>query len=40
VAADPSLEIVRFEAANLKPADAQLAFRAAWLGAETAPAAK
>ena len=40
VAADPSLEIVRYETANLKPSKAQLAFREAWLGADTAPAAK
>lgn len=39
IAADPSLEIVRYEAANLKPSKAQLAFREAWLGADTAPAA-
>ena len=39
VAADPSLEIVRYETANLKPSKAQLAFREAWLGADTAPAA-
>lgn len=35
VAADPTLEVVRFEKADLKPTDAQLAFRKAWLGAET-----
>ncbi|WP_454718240.1 M61 family metallopeptidase [Caulobacter segnis] len=34
VAADPTLEVVRFERADLKPTDAQLAFRKAWLGAE------
>jgi predicted metalloprotease with PDZ domain len=40
VAADPTLEIVRYEAANLKPSKAQLAFRERWLGADTAlPAA-
>jgi predicted metalloprotease with PDZ domain len=38
VAADPTLEIVRFEKADLKPTDAQLAFRKAWLGAESEPA--
>lgn len=36
VAADPKLEIVRFEKADLKPTKAQLAFRDRWLGAETA----
>lgn len=36
VAADPTLEVVRFEKADLKPTKAQLAFRTAWLGAETA----
>ncbi|MEW5687320.1 MAG: M61 family peptidase [Pseudomonadota bacterium] len=36
VAADPTLEIVRFEKADLKPTKAQLAFRERWLGAETA----
>ncbi|NQE62603.1 M61 family metallopeptidase [Caulobacter sp. RHG1] len=36
VAADPTLEVVRFEKADLKPSKAQLAFRAAWLGAEPA----
>lgn len=35
VAADPTLEVVRFEKADLKPTEAQLAFRKAWLGAET-----
>ena len=34
VAADPTLEVVRYEAADLKPPRAQLAFRARWLGAE------
>ena len=38
VAADPTLEIVRFEKAELKPTEAQLAFRKAWLGAESEPA--
>ena len=40
-AADPTLEVVRFEAAGLKPTEAQLAFRAQWLGpaSETATAA-
>jgi predicted metalloprotease with PDZ domain len=38
VAADPTLEIVRFEKADLKPTDAQLTFRKAWLGAESEPA--
>jgi predicted metalloprotease with PDZ domain len=32
VAADPTLEVVRFEAAGLKPTEAQLAFRTRWLG--------
>ncbi len=36
VAADPTLEIVRFEKADLKPTKAQLAFRERWLGTETA----
>jgi predicted metalloprotease with PDZ domain len=40
VAADPSLEIVRYEAAGLKPTEAQLAFRERWLGKDTTPAAK
>lgn len=35
VAADPTLEVVRYEKADLKPTEAQLAFRKAWLGAET-----
>lgn len=35
VAADPTLEVVRFEKADLKPTEAQLAFRKAWLGADT-----
>lgn len=35
IAADPTLEVVRFEAASLKPSKAQLAFRQAWLGADT-----
>ncbi len=39
VAADPTLEVVRYEKADLKPTEAQLAFRKAWLGAE-AEAAK
>lgn len=39
VAADPTLEVVRFEKADLKPTDKQLAFRKAWLGSE-AEAAK
>lgn len=39
VATDPTLEVVRYEKADLKPTDAQLAFRKAWLG-EDAPAAK
>ncbi|MCY1648540.1 M61 family metallopeptidase [Caulobacter sp. SL161] len=34
IAADPTLEVVRFEKADLKPTEAQLAFRKAWLGAE------
>ena len=38
VGADPALEIVTFEKAALKPTDAQLAFRKAWLGAESEPA--
>jgi predicted metalloprotease with PDZ domain len=38
VAADPTLEVVRFEKADLKPTEAQLAFRKAWLGAESEPA--
>jgi len=33
-AEDPTLEIVRFENANLTPSAAQLAFRETWLGAE------
>ena len=33
---DPTLEVVRFETANLVPSAAQLAFREAWLGADTA----
>lgn len=33
-AADPMLELVRFENANLTPTAEQLAFRAAWLGPE------
>lgn len=40
VAADPTLEVVRFEKADLKPTDKQLAFRKAWLGADTEAAAK
>ena len=40
VAADPSLEIVRFEAAKLKPTKAQLAFRERWLGADMTPTTK
>lgn len=36
VGADPTLEIVRFEKADLKPTKAQLAFRERWLGPETA----
>lgn len=39
IAADPTLEIVRYETAGLKPTEAQLAFRERWLGADTAPAA-
>ncbi|RRN62051.1 M61 family metallopeptidase [Caulobacter sp. 602-1] len=39
VAADPTLEVVRYEKADLKPSEAQLAFRKAWLGEDT-PAAK
>jgi len=39
VAADPTLEVVRYEKADLKPTDAQLAFRKAWLGEDT-PATK
>jgi predicted metalloprotease with PDZ domain len=35
IAADPTLEVVRYEKADLKPTEAQLAFRKAWLGAET-----
>jgi predicted metalloprotease with PDZ domain len=35
IAADPTLEVVRFEKADLKPTETQLAFRKAWLGAET-----
>jgi len=38
VAADPTLEVVRFESAGLKPTEAQLAFRARWLGPTTADA--
>lgn len=38
VAADPSLEIVRYETANLKPTKAQLKFRDQWLGADELPA--
>jgi predicted metalloprotease with PDZ domain len=38
IAADPTLEVVRFEKADLKPTEAQLAFRKAWLGAESEPA--
>lgn len=33
VAADPTLEIVRYETIDLKPTKAQLAFRERWLGA-------
>lgn len=36
VASDPTLEIVRFEKADLKPTRAQLAFRERWLGPEAA----
>jgi len=32
VAADPTLEVVRYEAVGLKPTEAQLAFRTRWLG--------
>jgi predicted metalloprotease with PDZ domain len=39
VVADPTLEIVRFETADLKPSKAQLEFRAHWLGADI-PAGK
>ena len=39
VAADPTIEVVRYEKADLKPTDAQLAFRKAWLGEDT-PAVK
>ena len=39
-AADPALEVVRYEAAGLKPTEAQLAFRRAWLGADAPPALK
>lgn len=39
VAADPTIEVVRYEKADLKPTEAQLAFRKAWLGEDT-PAAK
>lgn len=39
VAADPTIEVVRYEKADLKPTDAQLAFRKAWLGEDT-PTAK
>jgi predicted metalloprotease with PDZ domain len=35
VAADPTLEVVRYEKADLKPTEAQLAFRKAWLGEDT-----
>ncbi|HQR90398.1 MAG TPA: M61 family peptidase, partial [Caulobacter sp.] len=38
VAADPSLEIIRYETANLKPTKAQLTFRDQWLGADELPA--
>ena len=38
IAADPTLEVVRFEKADLKPTKAQLAFRKAWLGEDTAAA--
>ena len=38
VAADPTLEVVRYEKADLKPTEAQLAFRKAWLGADSEPA--
>ena len=34
-AADPTLEVVRYEAAGLKPTAAQLAFRERWLGKDT-----
>jgi predicted metalloprotease with PDZ domain len=40
VQADPTLEVVRFEAAGMKPTPAQLAFRTRWLGAESGAAAK
>jgi predicted metalloprotease with PDZ domain len=35
VGADPALEIVRYEAIDLKPSKAQMAFREKWLGAAT-----
>ena len=38
VAADPTLEVVRYEKADLKPTEAQLAFRKAWLGPDSEPA--
>lgn len=38
VAADPTIEVVRYEKADLKPTEAQLAFRKAWLGEDTASA--
>ena len=37
IAADPTLEIVRYEKAGLTPTPEQLAFREAWLGPD-APA--
>jgi predicted metalloprotease with PDZ domain len=36
VGADPELQMVRYEAVGLKPTEAQLAFRKAWLGADEA----
>jgi len=35
ILADPTLEVVRFEKTDVKPTEAQLAFRKAWLGVET-----
>ncbi|RZJ98500.1 MAG: PDZ domain-containing protein, partial [Brevundimonas sp.] len=35
---DPAVELVRVEAAGVEATPEQLAFRAAWLGADTAPA--
>ena len=38
--ADPTLEVVRFEDSGGAPSEAQLAFRLAWLGADTGEKAR